>query len=188
VNLFVLASVLLLCVALGLRLARRRKAWLDAGVAWPFCARKPLASPQQVLYQRLVMALPGHTILFQVPVSGVLGVKVGVDFATWNQRIRRLYFDFVVCAKDATVLAAIELQDDARSGPEASSAERIKERASADAGIRVIRWQAKALPDHAAIQKLFFGMQMPFFDEAGSSANQSWWPSIADVPRRPPLS
>jgi len=45
--------------------------------------------------------------LAQVQVSRVLGVKSGHKFHEWNNRINRLSYDFVVCAKDASVLAAI---------------------------------------------------------------------------------
>jgi hypothetical protein len=188
VNLLAIASALLLCIALGLRVARRRKAWLDAGVPWPFCARKPLASAEQMLYQRLVTALPGHIVLFQVPVAAVLGVRMGLDRATWNQRIHRLQYNFVVCTKDATVLAAIELEDSARSAQAPSGAEGIKERASAAAGVRLIRWQAKALPNQAEIQATFGELLRPFIEQVSASANQSWWPPLPTAkPERPSL-
>ena len=60
--------------------------------------------PDQVLYHRLVKALPEHIVLAQVQVSRVLGVKKGFDFRAWNNRINRLSYDFVVCAKDASVV------------------------------------------------------------------------------------
>jgi hypothetical protein len=184
VNLFAIASLLLLCIALGLSVYARRNAWRDPDTQWPFYAKRPFASPGQVLYHRLVTALPGHIVLSGMELSGVLGVKRGFEPGIWNQRIRRLRYDFVVCAKDSTVLAAIELDDKLGSNKDAETAVWMKERASEAAGIRVIRWPAKALPDHAAIQELFGELQMPFFEDAGSSANQSWWPSLTSAGRQ----
>jgi hypothetical protein len=46
---------------------------------WPFYARKLLSAPEQVLYHRLVKALPDLLILAQVQVSRVLGVRKGYD-------------------------------------------------------------------------------------------------------------
>jgi hypothetical protein len=44
---------------------------------WPLFVKKPLSAPEQVLYHRLVKALPEHIVLAQVQVSRVLGVYVG---------------------------------------------------------------------------------------------------------------
>jgi len=43
--------------------------------------------------------------------SRVLGVKKGFRFHEWNNRINRMSYDFVICDKAATVIAAIELDD-----------------------------------------------------------------------------
>ena len=186
-NPLVLLLVLLLCALLLLRLSQRRRARRAGRGPWPFYAKRPLASPEQVLYQRLVSALPGCMVLSGVELSSVLGVKRGADLARWNKRIRHLRYDFVVCARDATVLAAIDLEDTAsRSAGDSARADRIKGRASAAAGVRLLRWQARALPDQAAIEAAFGELQMPFFEEIASSANQSWWPPISSAARHPP--
>lgn len=171
-NLFALLALLLLCAALVLRLALRRNAWRHAEVPWPLCARRPLASPQQVLYQRLVAALPGHAILSQVPVSSVVGVRRGCDTALWNRRLRHLQYDFVVCAKDASVLAAIELDDSPQREKAQTRADQSKARAAASAGLRLIRWQAKALPEQAQIQAAFAKALARQAADVASSAGQ----------------
>src|SRR4051812_4207647 len=56
-------------------------------------------APEQVLYHRLVAALPGEIVLAQVQLSRVLGVKKGFNFNAWHNRINRLSYDFVVCGK-----------------------------------------------------------------------------------------
>jgi hypothetical protein len=186
VNPFALVALFLLCIALVLRLLQRRNAWRDAGAVWPYYAKKPLASPEQVLYQRLVTALPGQIVLSRVLVSSVLGVKRGFDFASWNQRIHRLHYDFVVCSKDASVMAAIELEGKQHSPQDHAQTAEMKERASAAAGVPLLRWQAKALPDQVAIQEIFGAMELPLATGMEVSANQSWWPHLSSAARNAP--
>ena len=140
-------------VALLVVIAILKRGVLNAGSgSWPYYARKPLSQPEQVLYHRLINALPEHIVLAQVQVSRVLGVKKGFNFHQWNNRINRLSYDFVVCGKDATVLAVIELDDKSHERAERQEADRKKERATEAAGLRIIRWNVKSLPDQAEIQ------------------------------------
>jgi hypothetical protein len=131
---------------------KKRAARSSEPDAWPFYKKKPLSGPEQVLYHRLVSALPEHIVLAQVQVSRVLGVKKGQNFSHWNNRINRMTYDFVVCAKDATVIAAIELDDKTHEAPSRIEADTRKEQATQAAGIRLIRWHVKTLPDHDAIR------------------------------------
>lgn len=101
---------------------------------WPFYAKRPLSTPEQALYHRLVKALPDHIILAQVQVSRVLGVRKGFNFHQWNNRINRLSYDYVVCAKDATVLAAIELDDRTHESASRARTDAKKEKATAAGG------------------------------------------------------
>ena len=185
-NPFAIASLVLLCVALGLHVFQRRNAWRHADAPWPFYARRPLASPGQQLHQRLVNALPGHLVLSRVPVAAVLGVRRGHDAQTWMRRIRHVQYDFVVCAPDATVLAAIDLEEGVRSVQAPTAAERTKEQATASAGIRLLRWQTRALPEPAEIQAVFDLPLTQIFEEVASSANQSWWPPLSSATGKPP--
>jgi len=60
--------------------------------------------------------------------------------------------DFVVCKKDSTVVTVIELDDASHEASERRAAEHKKDGALAAAGVPIIRWQAKSLPDIAAIR------------------------------------
>ena len=182
-NPFAIASLLLLCLALVLHSAQQRKAWRTSEAPWPLYARMPLVGPEQVLYQRLVTALPEHSVLRGVPLPDVLGVKRGHNTEIWTRRIRHLQYDFVVCSKDATVLVAIALEGGVFGGKDRASADLIKERASIAAGVRLLHWQARALPEHAEIQAVFGVPLTQVFEEEASSANQSWWPLISGVGR-----
>jgi len=143
-------------VVIGLVVLKRaglRRA--GASEPWPFYVRRPLSQPEQVLYHRLIRALPNHIVLAQVQVSRVLGVKKGAKFNEWNNRISRLSYDFVVCGKDSAVIAAIELDDRSHQSRSRVEADERKNKASADAGLRLIRWQVGSLPDEEAIQREF---------------------------------
>ena len=150
----ILVVLVLLAVAIALLLYLKKRGLLEGrGTGpWPFYIKTPLTPPEQVLYHRLVKALPDHIVLAQVQVSRVLGVKKGSNFSEWNNRINRLSYDFVVCGRDSTVLAAIELDDKTHESSRRSATDEKKNKATADAGLRLIRWNVKALPDEAAIQ------------------------------------
>lgn len=119
---------------------------------WPYYIKKPLTQPEQILYHRLIKALPEHIVLAQVQVSRVLGVRKGHSFHEWNNRINRMSYDFVVCKMDSSVIAAIELDDKSHEDGKREATDQKKDKASADAGLRVIRWNVKSLPSEEAIR------------------------------------
>jgi len=134
------------------------KAKGQGGIAdevWPFYAKKPLSQPEQVLYFRLAQALPEHIVLAQVQLSRLLGVKKGNNYQAWFNRINRMSADFVVCKKDSSIVAVIELDDATHQKEDRQAADAKKDKALASADIRVIRWQAKAIPDVTTIQSTF---------------------------------
>jgi very-short-patch-repair endonuclease len=120
---------------------------------WPFYVRRLLTQPEQVLYHRLVKALPNHVVLAQVQVSRVLGVKKGFRFHEWNNRINRMSYDFVICDKAATVIAAIELDDKFHESEDRRETDAKKDKATTDAGLRLVRWNVKSLPDEPTIRR-----------------------------------
>ena len=154
---FVLAAVLGICAYSVIATVRKRRAEAAANddEPWPFYAKKPLTQPEQVLYHRLVAALPDYIVLAQVQLSRVMGVKKGFSVRGWLNRINRMSFDFVVCLKDSTVVAAIELDDRSHVTPERIDADIKKSRAADSAGIRLVRWNVKGLPDDKDIRDAF---------------------------------
>ena len=132
-----------------------RRGRLAAGESrpWPFYVKRLLTQPEQVLYHRLVKSLPNHVVLAQVQMSRVLGVKRGFRFHEWNNRINRMSYDFVICDKAATVIAAIELDDKSHESERRIESDAKKGRATTDAGLRLIRWHVKSLPDELTIQR-----------------------------------
>jgi hypothetical protein len=120
--------VLLAVVAAVFVMLKRRASSSSGDAPWPFYAKKPLTQPEQVLYHRLVAALPECIVLAQVQLSRVLGVKKGFSFNEWNNRINRMSLDFVVCLNDSTIVAAVELDDKTHEKASRVEADAKKER------------------------------------------------------------
>ncbi|MEO5697329.1 MAG: DUF2726 domain-containing protein [Burkholderiaceae bacterium] len=146
---------MLALVVLAAMKARAAKGGVSVKGSWPLYVKKPLSIPEQVLYHRLIKALPEHIVLAQVQVSRVLGVKKGANFGEWNNRINRLSYDFVVCAKDSTALAAIELDDSSHDKQARRQTDIKKDKATSDAGLKLVRWNVRDMPDEEAIRREF---------------------------------
>ena len=162
----VYAVLLLAILAIAYVLMKKRFPLDQRDEPWPYYAKTTLSQPEQVLYHRLAAALPEHIVLAQVQLSRVLGVKKGFDFNAWNNRINRMSYDFVVCEKDFRVIAIIELDDKSHEKASRIEADAKKERATAAAGIPLIRWRPGDLPDEPSIrQALAKHMRLPSSSE-----------------------
>ena len=150
---YILLFLLVVIIAIAFLAFLKAKSRGNSGKeVWPFYAKKPLSQPEQVLYFRLTQALPEHIILAQVQLSQLLGVKKGNNHQSWLNRINRMSADFVVCKKDSTIVAVIELDDATHQQTNRQEADAKKDRALSAAEIKIIRWQVKAIPDIATIQ------------------------------------
>lgn len=152
---FVFALVVLAILAVAFVVLKRRASFGAGDAPWPFYAKKPLSQPEQVLYHRLVAAMPECIVLAQVQLSRVLGVKKGFNFREWNNRIDRMSLDFVVCLKDSTIVAVVELDDKTHEKASRVEADAKKEKALSAAGVALVRWNVSALPDENAIRLAF---------------------------------
>ncbi|MDP1614479.1 MAG: DUF2726 domain-containing protein [Methylococcales bacterium] len=124
---------------------------------WPFYAKKPLSTPEQVLFFRLTEALPENIVLAQVQLSRLMGVKKGYNFHEWNNRINRMSADFVICEKDSKIKAVIELDDSTHEQKNRKIADQKKDSALNAAGIKIIRWNVKEIPNKEEIKRVFHG-------------------------------
>jgi very-short-patch-repair endonuclease len=158
---WMLAVLVIVVVALAIAavLVRSKRAASDG--PWPFFAKKPLTQPEQVLYFRLVRALPESIVLAQVQLSRLLGVKKRADYQSWLNRISQMSADFVVCAKDASVLAVIELDDASHQSERRKAADEKKTRALEAAGIKLVRWNVRELPDDPEIRASLLSSTLP---------------------------
>jgi very-short-patch-repair endonuclease len=94
-------------------------------------------------------------VLAQVQRSRFLQVKKGVPRTAWQNRISQKSVDFVVCLKDSTVVAVVELDDSTHDHGSRRKADADKDKALTSANVQIVRWTSKALPDESAIRAAF---------------------------------
>jgi hypothetical protein len=118
---------------------------------------RPLSEPEQVLYWRLVEALPECVILAQVsfsrfmtpsPPEGVLQAK---QQRALYARISQKSVDFLVCLKDFTVVAAVELDDATHRGARDIQRDELLK----SAGITPLRLRVDHIPSAETLREMF---------------------------------
>jgi very-short-patch-repair endonuclease len=76
---------------------------------------------------------------------------------SWRNKIDRKSADFVLCNKDFSVVAVVEFDDSSHGRSDRRSADADKDTALKSAGIRIIRWNTKAMPDEGTIRSSVIG-------------------------------
>lgn len=151
--------VLVVLIVVGILIVASKKPLIKAGggPGSPVYAKKPLTPMEQVLYFRLRKTLPEFVILAQVRYSQFVGVRSGLGkrHLFVSKSIRQKSADFLVCARDMLVLAVIELDDASHPRRDRRTPDAKKEAVLKAAGIRLIRWQAQAMPDETIIRQTF---------------------------------
>jgi hypothetical protein len=151
--------VLLLLLSAAALIVAARKRLFTKGRAvgahhWPVFPKKVLTPVEQQLYHRLVRAYPDHIVLAQVAFSQLVGVKKGENFtAIWN-RYNRLTADFVICRKDFSIAAVLELDDRSHDNPARQDADRRKAATCEAAGIALHRLNVNPLPNETELRAL----------------------------------
>jgi len=133
--------------------SQKRETLLRVDGQYVYEMSKPLTEPEQVMYFRLRSALPECEVLAQVTFSRFLkpsGKDAKRRFGAL-QRINKKSADFLICLKDFTIVAAVELDDASHN------AEKDKDRDAilATAGVKVLRWHVRDLPSEQAIRDAF---------------------------------
>ena len=164
---FILAG-LALCTSMAV--SARRSARALAAPRWPFYPRKVMSNRERVPYHRMVKALPDRIVLAQVQLARMLALASGENRHWWLQHIDRNTIDFVICLPDSTVVAAVEVDDDAPSTAHRRRADALKAKALASAGIKLVRWGARQLPNEHTIRAAL----------GGSTADVPTAPMVAD--------
>jgi very-short-patch-repair endonuclease len=143
----VLAATLLSVLAAKLK---PRDGSLDK--PWPLEARRQLLTERErALYQRLVQSLPNHIVLAQVQLLQVINFQRGRRTHAILNRISQLSLDFLIMNPDTSIVAAVELDDSTHAPENRRRADRNKSHALQSAGVPLIRWNAKSLPDGSTI-------------------------------------
>ena len=166
-----IALLLVLLLFAGL-IALARKGLFTKGRAvgahhWPVFPKQLLTPVEQQLYQRLIRAFPEHVVLAQVAFSQLVGVKKGENFtAIWN-RYNRLTADFVVCNKDFSIAAVLELDDRSHDHPSRQDVDRRKAAICEAARIPLHRLNVNPLPNESVLREL---LQLPASPTSAPSA------------------
>jgi very-short-patch-repair endonuclease len=119
---------------------------------WPLEAKRHvLTERERALYQRLVQTLPNHIVLAQVQLLQVLNFHRGRRTQAILNRFNQLSLDFLILNPDTSIVAAVELDDATHTRETSRRADARKDHALKSAGVPLIRWNAKSLPDRVAI-------------------------------------
>jgi very-short-patch-repair endonuclease len=145
------AATALAVVAAALGSARRPK---DPGFdkPWPLEPKSTLLSDsEQVLFRRLVQALPSYIVFAQVQLLQVLCFKRSSRDRRILNRISQLSLDFLIVGSDTRIIAAVELDDASHDREDRRAADARKAHALKSAGVPLLRWSSKEIPDAKAI-------------------------------------
>jgi uncharacterized protein DUF2726 len=122
---------------------------------WPLSARNLLSKRENKLYQNLIVLYPDHKIFVQVALSQLIDVdRNHPESDSIRARYKQLVADFVLCRADLSVVAVIELDDRTHEWPKRKAADARKNKALADAGIRLVRVPAGRLPTTEKLREL----------------------------------
>jgi hypothetical protein len=147
-----LIGLVLLAAVLVVLAAQFKPREASLAKSWPLEAKRQLLTqPERALYQRLVQTLPNQIVLAQVQLLQVLQFHRGRRSQGILNRISQLSLDFLILNHDTSVVAAIELDDATHSREDRRRADARKSHALQSAGVPLIRWNVKSLPDSSAI-------------------------------------
>jgi hypothetical protein len=156
-SLFIVLGGLAIIIFLALMAGRSsRQGDPRAAALLQYAQCRPLSEPEQVLYWRLVEALPECVVLPQVSFSRFMRPAPAKRVPRWQYRalyarISQKTIDFLVCLKDFTVVAAVELDD--------SSHERrhdlMRDELLQSAGIQPLRVHVREIPSAQQLREMF---------------------------------
>jgi hypothetical protein len=108
-----------------------------------------LSEPEQILYGRLVRALPEFHILAQVAFSQIIFVAGGDGKENFqkNATAKQKVADYVVCDKRFGIMAIIELDDSSHNRARDAKRDAIFE----EAGTSLVRWNVRNIPSEEQI-------------------------------------
>jgi len=110
-----------------------------------------LSDPELRFYRRLQQAFPEYLICPQVQLQQAVRFKKGRWNASIANSFNQLSIDFLVVKSDTTIVAAVELDDASHDRAPRRSADARKTHALSCAGIPLLRWNVRQIPEPAAI-------------------------------------
>jgi hypothetical protein len=114
-----------------------------------------LSERENQFYHHLIALYPNHQIFVQVALSQLINIdRNHPECDSIRARYKQLVADFVLCERDLRVIAVIELDDRSHERADRQDADARKNKALADAGIRLVRVPAGTLPSEDALRAL----------------------------------
>src|SRR5882724_1163451 len=148
-----LAIVIVFIVFVLIQIVAYKKKQAEAQDKPPYFKRKTLlGEKEQVLFHRLIEAMPDHYVMAQVRLADIVGVKKCENWQSWFNKISRKSVDFVICNKSFVVLACIELDGKTHDREDRQKADNTKDSALNAAGIPIVRIDADRLPSTSDIK------------------------------------
>lgn len=127
---------------------------LDTVQSWTPQAVRVLTLPERQAYDLVRKALPSRLVLAQVPLARFISVPTRHSYSDWLTRVGRLTVDLLVCDKSSRVVAVVDVRTSGQSTRSVRRHDRMTQVLEA-AGIRVLHWNADALPSASEVRALF---------------------------------
>ncbi|HEY4213603.1 MAG TPA: DUF2726 domain-containing protein [Steroidobacteraceae bacterium] len=135
-------------------IASARRKTSAGGATWPVHARPVMSKPEFIAYGRLIEALPEWLVFPQVQVGSLVEVNNVPGRQGIRNRFDRLSADFVVCGRDGSVRAVVELDDASHERVDARRRDVKKDSVLKAAGIRVVRIHVRRIPQNSELRGL----------------------------------
>lgn len=123
----------------------------------PYVSKNPLTPTETMFYHQLVEALPDYIVLAQVQLSSFLKVDTSrtewKDYSRWFNPIAQQSVDYLICQKDFSIIAAVELDDKSHNGVNSIKRDTKKNNNLHAANVPLIRWHAEAMPATETIRQ-----------------------------------
>lgn len=124
----------------------------------PYISKSPLTPTETIFYHRLVEALPDFIVLAQVQLSSFLKIDksktLGANHYFWFNPIAQQSVDYLICKKDFSIIAAVELDDKSHVKDSAIKRDTKKNKNLEAAKVPLIRWHAEAMPEPDTITRV----------------------------------
>ncbi len=147
----IVASTLLLGVALLWVIRRRRMEAKPLPTEWTLTARPVFNADERRVYRQLREALPHHIVLSKLPLVRFCQPSDPQQVRYWYELLGAIHVGFAVCSANGRVLAAIDI-DNERSNPRRSI--HIKQKVLAACRVRYLRCPIDHLPSIPELQLL----------------------------------
>lgn len=130
---------------------------------WPFAPMAFMTDSEVRFFARLQEALPEYFIFAQVQLSRLIECTDAEDAKFWFNRINRMSADYVIVHRDAKqVMAVIELDDWTHDRPDRRRADQKKNKAIESAGLPMIRFDGRKMPEVAQLRRQIIGKMQKY--------------------------